>query len=177
MIGDIFLYFHLEQCNVIGIACVDVAGMKNDLFDSQHFPDNDETCVRTISRYWCLSVSLRHLTSLTCLYLCLQFYRGLQAPGTLSLHTPDEEHSSSNKDCVAADAFVNFLILNLHIESSQPQFHKDWHCFKTILRQRWKKLVHSTFSSHLGWWVNCLHLLDDGADNQHYIDNDDEFVQ
>ena len=48
---DIFLYFHLEQSNVIGIACVDVAGMKNDLFDSQHFPDNDETCVRTISRY------------------------------------------------------------------------------------------------------------------------------
>ena len=37
-IDDIFLNYHLEQCNVIGIACVDVAGMKNDLFDSQHFP-------------------------------------------------------------------------------------------------------------------------------------------
>ena len=62
-IDDIFLNDHLEQCNVIGIACVDVAGMKNDLFDSQHFPDNDETSVHTLSQYWhqyfwCFSVNL-----------------------------------------------------------------------------------------------------------------------
>ena len=65
IINDIFLYFHLEQSNVIGIACVDVAGMKNNLFNSQHFPDNDESFVHTLSQYWhqyfwCFSVSLCH---------------------------------------------------------------------------------------------------------------------